>query len=156
MAKAKGSKDLDALKDAFHTGDYVKFELKDVILEYPHLHEPDTRFDAVGKYKVNCIIPDDVASDMEYIGFNVKVNDDGQKYVIVQRKPHLGQPKVTQDGNAVDTRKIGNGSIANVEVSARSVTVAGRTHLPIYIEEIKIDDLVVYEGAGGSTSVKLM
>lgn len=153
---AKGSKkDLDALKAAFHTGDYVKFELKDVILEYPHLEEPDTRFDAVGKYKVNCIIPDDVAKDMEYIGFNVKTSEDGQKYIIIQRKPHLGKPKVTQAGADVDRRSIGNGSTANCDVSARSVTVAGRTHLPIYIEEIKIDDLVVYSGSSGSSTVEL-
>ena len=152
MAKTK-TKDIDELKALFNSGDYVRFPLKSVLLEYPHLAEPDTKFDAVGVFKVNAIIADDVARDMEAVGLNVKENSDGQKYIICKRKAFLGPPKVTKDGDAFDPRTIGNGTVATIDVAVKSTTVAGKTHLPVYIDEVKIEDLVAYEGAGSSVTV---
>lgn len=143
MSKAK---DLDALKQKLQDGQYHNFPLKNVILQYPHLAEPDTKFDAVGAFKVNCIIADDVASDMEHCGFNVKENDDGQKYVVVKRKPNLGAPTVVDtNGDDVDARSIGNGSIADVEVSTKYWDVGSRPSQSLYIQKITITDLVTYE-----------
>jgi len=77
MAKTK-TKDIDELKALFNSGDYVRFPLKSVLLEYPHLAEPDTKSDAVGVFKVNDSIADDVARDMEAVELNVNTNTDGQ------------------------------------------------------------------------------
>jgi len=148
MAKVK---DLDSLKEVFQSGEYVKFPLNNVILEWPHLYEPDCKFDSVGKFHVNCIISKSQAEDMKYIGFNVKKNVEGQDYVEAKRKPALGRPKVTMEGEDFDPRSIGNGTVATVKCSARYMTVTGKKHLPIYMEEVIVEDLVTYDG--GTTDV---
>lgn len=148
------SKDLDAIKEHFGSGEYVKFKIESCILSWArHLATPDTEFDAVGKYKVTCTIGPDIANDMKYIGFNVKEKD-GEVFVVPTRQPALGAPKVVDtDGNPVDPTTIGNGTVATVECTARSVKVAGKTHLPIYIEKVIVEDLVTYEGTGEGESI---
>lgn len=143
-------KDIDALKAKVQSGDYVSFPLKNVILQYPHLATPDTKFDAVGAYKVNAIIPDDIADDMEAVGFNVKENDDGQKYIVCKRKPSLGAPTVVdENGNAVNPENIGNGTIADLELQTKYWTVGKNPTQAVYISKVIITDLVIYEGDAG-------
>ncbi len=144
-------KDLDSVKETFMSGEYVKFPLKNVILEWCHFVEPDTRFDKVGKFKCNAILGKKQAEDMEYIGFNIKTNADGQKYVVVKRSPVLGPPTVEDtDGNSVDGSSVGNGSVATIYGSAKYMTVSGNNYLPVYMDKVVIEDLVIYSGAGDS------
>jgi len=142
------AKDLETIKNTFQSGDYVNFPLNSIMLEWPHLAEPDTHFDSVGKYHVNCILSEAQAKDMEFIGFNVKTNTEGQKYVDAKRKPILGPPRVIQDGEPFDAAAIGNGTVATVKCSTKYMKVTGKYYLPIYLEEVAIEDLVVYEGEG--------
>ena len=143
------SKDLDALKARFQSGSYIPFPLNNVILQHPHLDKPDTKFDpgGDGKFKVNCIISDDVAEDMTYCGFNVKTNDDGTKFVVCSRKPSLGKPEIVDDlGQVVSGGSIGNGSVADLKVTTKYWNQGGQPAQAIYMEKITITDLVKYEG----------
>ena len=145
-------REIEEMKEMFQSGAYVPFTLKGVLLQWAkHLTEPDTEFDPVGKYKVNCIVDEDIAREMKEIGFNVKKNKDDEYFVVPTRKPDLGLPPVENvRGEAVDARKIGNGTIADVEVKAKYYPKLGR--LSIYIEKITIIDLVEYEGSGEKVS----
>lgn len=146
------AKDLDAVKETFRSGEYVAFPLKDCILEWAgHLATPDTKFDAVGKFKCNCVISDDIAAEMIEVGFNVKKNADGQYFVQPTRKPDLGKPVVVDvAGDLVDPQNIGNGTIATVDVKTKFMVVAGKEHLPLYIEKVTVNDLVEYAGKSSS------
>lgn len=144
-------KDIEDIKARFQSGDYIPFPLKNVILEYPHLDTPDDHFDpGGGKYKVNCIVTSDVADDMIECGINVKTRDDGERYIQPSRKPELGKPVcVDTDGNPVDPRTIGNGSVASLDLKTKFWKIAGKAHQTVYIEKIVIEDLVKFEGATG-------
>lgn len=141
------TKKLEAIKEKFMSGEKIRHTLKDVILEHPHLDRPDTRFDEDGPYKVNAIISDSMAKDMKEIGFNVKMKEDGQHYVICKRKQGLGRPPVVNsEGMALEPASIGNGSLADVDVTTYPVTVGGKTHLPLYLDAVTVTDFVEYGG----------
>ena len=145
------SKDYDAIKQKIQTGAYVPFALKNVILRHPHLERPDTEFDPSGdgKFKVCLIVPDDVADDMKACGFNVKSFDDGTRYVQATRKPSLGKPRVVdEDGNVVAGDSVGNGSIADVDLTTKYWNIGKEPSQALYIEKITVTDLVQYEGGG--------
>jgi hypothetical protein len=146
------AKDMDAVKAMFRTGEYVGFPLRDVLLNWAgHLATPDTKFDAVGKYKVNCVLSNDIAEEMMEVGFNVKKDEDGQHYVVPTRKPDLGAPRVVDtDGNDIDPNTVGNGSIATVDVKTKFMVINKKEHQPLYIEKVTITDLVSYDGGGSS------
>lgn len=147
------AKDLDAIKQKIQTGAYVPFPLKNVIIRHPHLDKPDNHFDpgGDGKYKVCLIVPEDVANDMQDCGFNVKSFDDGAKYIQATRKPSLGKPEVVaEDGTVVAGSEIGNGSIADVELTTKYWNIGSRPTQAIYLEKVTITDLVKYEGGGES------
>jgi len=149
------AKDMDAVKALFTTGNYVSFPLNNGILEWAqHLGTPDiTEWDPIGKYKVNCIVSDEVAEEMKYVGFAIKKNKDDQQYVQPKRKVALGKPLVVDtEGNPVDPSKIGNGTIATIECSCKYYKIGGNESLPIYIEKVIIEDLVEYEGGGASAA----
>lgn len=140
-------KDTDALKQKLQDGAYHAFPLKNVILQHPHLDVPDTKFDAVGAFKVNAILSEDVANDMAAVGFNVKTNDDGQKFVVAKRKPDLGAPPVVdEEGEPVNAATIGNGTIADLDVSTKYWNVGSRPSQALYLTKVTITDHVVYDG----------
>ena len=150
MSKAKQATDIDALKARFQTGAYVPFPLKNVILRHPHLEKPDTEFDpgGDGKYKCCLIVPEEVAKDMEAVGFNVKTFDDGSHYVQATRKPSLGKPTVVdEEGNVISGDIIGNDSIADCDVTTKFWNIGSNPSQALYIEKIVITDLVKYEGS---------
>ena len=150
------AKDLDAVKAKLQSGGYIPFPLKNVIIRHPHLDKPDTEFDkgGDGKYKVCLILPEDVAKDMKYCGFNVRKFDDGSEYITATRKPSLGKPEVVdEEGAVVSGTVIGNGSIADCEVTSKYWNIGSKPSQAVYIEKITITDLVKYEG--GSESEEL-
>ena len=143
------AKDLDAIKQKIQSGGYVPFPLKNVIIRHPHLERPDTEFDPSGdgKYKVCLIVAEDVANDMLACGFNVKSFDDGSRYVQATRKPSLGKPEIVdEDGTVVSGSVIGNGSIADADVTTKYWNMGGKPSQAVYIEKLTITDLVKYEG----------
>jgi len=147
------AKDLDAIKQKIQTGSYVPFPLKNVIIRHPHLDKPDTHFDqgGDGKFKVCLIVPEDVASDMAAVGFNVRTFDDGAKYVQATRKPSLGPPEVVDEsGSVVSGSSIGNGSIADCELTTKYWNIGAKPSQAVYIEKLTITDLVKYEGGAES------
>lgn len=140
------AKDLDAMKEMFQSGKYVPFVMRGVLLQWArHLNEPDTEFDKVGKYKVNCIIDAEIAEEMRTVGFNVKKNKDDEEFVVPTRKPEHGKcPIVDSSGDAIDATKIGNGTIADVHVKAKYYPKLDS--LAIYLEKVEVLDLVEYDG----------
>lgn len=154
-AKEKEAKDLDKIKAIFQSGDYVPFPINHCILEWAHnlgvVDTPPWAGAGEGKYKVNAIVSDDVAEEMKYCGFDIKTNKDGQQFANPKRKEALGAPEVVDtDGNPVDTTKIGNGTIATIHCKCRHYNIGGKESLPIYIEKVVIEDLVVYDGGSGA------
>lgn len=144
------TKDLDAIRQKIQGGGYVPFPLRNVILRHPHLERPDTEFDPTGdgKYKVCLILSEDMAKDMKDVGFNVRAFDDGSHYVQATRKPSMGKPEIVdEEGTVVSGSSIGNGSIADMDVTTKYWTVGSKPAQALYIEKITITDLVKYEGA---------
>lgn len=149
MENTTMARDLDALKEQFQSGDYINLPLKNVLLHWAKLDKPDTQFDSVGKYKVNAVLPEQVAEDMKYCGCNIKKMETGDMFIQPTRKPSLGKPIVVdEDGNDVDASTIGNGTLATIEGSLKGCKVAGKTHVPYYISKVIIHDLVIYEPKG--------
>lgn len=144
---------VEKAKEIFMSGEKVRHTLKDVVLEHPHLDRPDTRFDEDGPYKVNAIISDDMAKDMLEIGFNVKKKDSGEHFVVCKRKQGLGRPPVAGPSGAIEPATVGNGSMANLDVTTYKVTVGGKVHLPLYLDAVNITDYVEYTGGGERESL---
>lgn len=141
--------DLDALRDRFQDGQYHKFPLKNVILRHIWLEKPDTEFDkgGDGKYKVCAIVTEEVAADMLVVGFNVRKFDDGEHYVTCTRKPSLGKLEVIDSlGGVIASGSIGNGSVADLDVSTKYWDIGSKPSQAVYLEGITITDHVVYGG----------
>ena len=66
------------------------------------------------------------------------------------RKPELGKvPIVDEDGNDVDPKIIGNGTVATVDASTKYWKVGKSPSQRIYMKKITVHDLVKYEGGAG-------
>lgn len=155
MAKSKAI-DVDQMKAVLQSGAYIPLPLKNVILQYPHLDRPDTEFDpgGIGKFKCNAVVSDDVATDMEACGFKVYESKDGEKFVKMTRQPKFGKvPIEDEDGNEIDPKIIGNGTVATIEASTKYWKVGKEPSQSIYMNKIIVHDLVKYEGTGGGKAV---
>ena len=148
------SKKIEALKEKFMSGEKIRHTLRDCTLEHPHLDRPDTRFEEDGPYKMNALLSEGMAKDMKEIGFNVKKNKDGVSYIVCKRKQGLGRPPVnSSDDTPIDPKIVGNGSLCDVHVTTYKVKVGGKVHLPCYLDEVTITELIEYTGGGERESL---
>ena len=136
-------------------GQYQPFEIKNVKCRWAHVQKPDDRF-GEPVYKIDLILSEDQADEMRDIGFNVRTKE-GEHFITAKMKaktPNGDERKpptlVYDDGTEVE-EYIGNGSTVTVSCSAKYVTVAGKTFLPLYFNKVTVHDLVVFQPKGQGT-----
>jgi len=132
------------------------FKLEGLKCMYPRLFEPDTKFESV--WKVDLILPDELAQSMAAVGFNVRQKDygDGEVNVITaKRKTHKrsGDPMYPPNVYGPDAKRwakedaIGNGSVLNVQVAAMYREVGGKLRLPLYLNAVQVVEHVPYHAS---------
>jgi len=141
----------------------VKFVIKDTALVYPKLFEDHMDdYEGTLSYKVTCTISKELGEKMAESGFNVKVSEDDEYFVDAKRKYKLKDgtimppPEIVfKDGTRFDKAvhgMIGNGTIADVHVTAQYIKVGKVTHLPARIFKVVIKNLVPYESDAGESA----
>ena len=144
--------------DKKYTEGYVRMILPNVTLYWAKVLTPDTEF-GKNEWCVDIAIPDEVlASALKKEGFNIQDKEYKSAGTVknvlkakrqVMRKDGTKQepPKVWHpDAVTPFTKDLGNGTVANVKLSARAWQVKGKWHLSAYIEEIQVVDHKEYAG----------
>jgi hypothetical protein len=127
------------------------FALINVKVKWAALNKPDTRFEPC--WKVDAVLSPDQAEKMKAVGFRIRQDADGDWVLRCKKKCRTksGQPMeaprvVGRDGVTPFTENIGNGSVMNINVFAKYIEVAGKTHLPAYLNEAQVVEHVPYTG----------
>jgi hypothetical protein len=128
--------------------------LSNVKVKWAALQEPDTKFEPC--WKIDIIITEEQANNLKAVGFKCRQDSDGDWILRAKKKVRTKSGKaqraplvVGRDGRTPITDNVGNGSLCNVNVYAKYVEVAGVTHLPCYLNEVQVIDLVPYSGSTG-------
>lgn len=136
------------MEERFIAGDV--FVLKGKV-KWAAVHEPDTRFEPC--WKVDLILSEEVKDELKEAGFNVRQDKDGDWVLTVKSKVTTKAGKknhpptvVSRDPKIPFTDAIGNGSECNVKIYAKYIDVAGKRHLPAYLNKIQVLDHVAYLG----------
>lgn len=127
------------------------FILKEVKCKWAKVHEPDDRYEE--KWTITAVLDNKLAEDLEDVGFNIKIDGDGDKVLEVKTKVNKKNgtknkaPQVVgSDGRTPFTDNIGNGSTVNIKVYAKYMTVSGKEFLPAYLNAVQVIDHVEYTG----------
>lgn len=122
--------------------------IKNVPVRWAHLINPDTMYQP--QWSVEMLLNAADAKQMKALGFNVKDSEDGPflkaKSVVttrggkVNRKPVLVGP----DPAVPFEEEVGNGSVCNVLVYAKYVTVSGKKYLACYLNGVQVIEHVAY------------
>lgn len=138
-----------AIKKEYREG-YVKFRLNNLEVQWAHLLRPDTAFGG-SKWCVEIILTDEYIEKYGKEGFTFKEKD-GK--TILKAKKNTQTAKcgeqspplvVGPDGRTPWTEDIGNGSVCNLNLSARAWKVGGKETISTYIESVQVVKHVAYE-----------
>jgi len=155
----KTPEEIQQIKDAFSTEKYFYFTVDKTACKWAHIQKPDDKF-GEPIYKIDLMLSKEQAEDMKAIGFNVRTNKDGEVFITAKMKAkypdgsYRDKPVVEIEDGTPWTEPVGNGSVVTVHCSSKFVTVAGKTHLPLYFNRVTIHSLVTYTtsvpgGTGG-------
>ena len=142
--------------DDKYAKNYVKFKLTNVKVFWAKVHEPDTKYEH--KWCVDIHLEDALAEELKKLGFDIKdkTNKDGtvtKNLFKVSKKCRTAKgvenkpPQVVgQDGKTPFTEQIGNGSIVNLNLSAKAWPIKGTWILSAYLDGVQVVDPVEYGG----------
>jgi len=133
--------------EAFEAG--KTFIIPQVKVKWAKLAEVDRKYEPM--WSVDIILTPKQAEEFAEVGFNVKVDKDGDSYLKAKRKEvtRAGKkqdpPRVTvADGSAFSGTGVGNGSTLNVEVYAKYGEVRGNEYLSCYLNGVEVVDLIAF------------
>ena len=141
---------------------YVKLSLTNVEVYWAHVQKADREF-GNNKWHLQMRLDDKLAEELKAEGFNVKDKTDKQgnvaKNTLIAKKEVMkknGQPNKQPyikgpDGKTDFTDNIGNGSILNLNLSAKAWKIRGKWSLSCYLDGIQVVNHVPY--AGGFSDV---
>ena len=137
--------------ERFIKGDTIIF--RNVPVKWAKLVEPDRPSWGGSFWKIDMLLSKKQAADFKKIGFNVKVNGDGEDYLTCTRKEVTTAGKtqkppkvIDRDGMETD-ENIGNGSVCNLKVWCKYwSSPSGTEGLKPYLDAVQIVDLVEYAG----------
>jgi len=150
--------------DKKFTDGYVNMQFDDVKLRWGQLqpHQYD-QYSPAGappgekKWVTDLLINDKLGKALKKEGFNVKQDADGY-YLNVSKKceksdgtPNRPVTIVGRDGKVPITEELGNGTEANVKVSARKWGTVQT--ITVYIDAVQVLKLVEYNGTSGFSDV---
>jgi len=142
--------------DQKYADGYVKFKLTNIKVFWAKVHEPDTKFEH--KWSVDCHLEDGLAGELKKLGFavNDKTLKDGTviknlfkvtKKVRTAKGVENKPPQVVgADGRTPHTEQIGNGSICNLNLSAKAWPIKGTWILSAYLDGVQVVDGVEFGG----------
>ena len=156
MAVAKKAAPAVEIEQKYKDG-YVRFKLSNVKVFWAHINKPDTAFGG-NKWTVEMRLEDEIATALKSIGFNVNDKKDKEgndiknvfkaKKEVATRAGKEQTPPVCvgADGKTPFTDDIGNGSICNLNLSAKAWQIRGEWTLACYIEGIQVVQHEAYSG----------
>jgi len=139
--------------------DYVDFPLMNAPVKWAKVqpHQGDSYKGAPEKFGICVYLPKKLAAEMKKAGFLIKEDDDG--FFVNPKRAKFEKDGTTlkapifivgRDGRTLITDEIGNGSVCNINISAKNWDTG---FISTYIKGIQVLDLVEYKGAGGFTDV---
>lgn len=125
------------------------FTIPAVKVQWLHLAEVDTAFNK-RQWSLNVILSPKQAEEFKEVGFNVKVNKDGDSYIQPYKKETTSAglqkpPRVKMKDEGTSVGDIGNGSVLNVEVYAKYMTINNTEMLVCYLNGVEVVELVEYK-----------
>ena len=134
--------------------DGCSFTLKDVKVKWVNLAKPDA-YEGREFWKITAILEQGLAFSMKEAGLLVKkeaaTEDDPECYHITPKcyvKTKIGEndrPPVTdENGDDLNPKIVGSGSTCDISVYAKYKKVGGKMNCPIYLNGVKVIDLVEY------------
>jgi len=148
--------------DKKYTEQYVPIRVDNVEVRWAHLIDADEAFGG-NAWKVDVVLPNDLAAEMEAAGFNVKEQKDKEGKVIAKNIVTAKKEVVTKsganrpptlfgpDGKPGWNKPIGNGSICNIKMTARKWPVSST--ITLYVEQVQVVKHVEYVAGGGFEDV---
>lgn len=131
----------------------TSFWIKNVTLFYAQVfeHNPDD-YEGKIRWKITAVLEPELADKMLNAGFDVRQDDEGNRLLVCYRNKDLKNKKVNDppvvkgpDGKIMDgSVLIGNGSVGDLLVWAKYVTVKKETFLPPYLNEVRVTELIPY------------
>jgi len=140
----------------------MSFTLESLEVIWCKLVTPD-EFEGKKRWKLTAILPDALADSMEKAGMNVKVTKedvprrciDSYRNCVTRKGKTLSMIKVMDESGAeIDGAIVGNGSVCDLNVSARYCTVGGKEHCPLRLDSVIVKKLVPYNVKGGESPFK--
>ena len=137
----------------------MSYTLKDQKVQWCNLVTPD-EFEGKKFWKLTIVLNSALAESMAEAGMPVKfTKDDTPLSILVVKRncktkkgKELAMPKVfDENGEEIDGSMVGDGSICDVNVTSRYVTVGGKEHCPTYLDSVTVKKLVVKNLGGGES-----
>ena len=132
-------------------------KLKSVEARWVHLATPNEKFGTPGKYEITIVLNAEQAQELKADGANVKENDG--VYTLTLRNNSVwaksGDPmdppqvvdQALQPVPAEKVKKIGNGSIVNINVVASPYEFAGKKGTSFRTKAVQLVEFKEYEGS---------
>lgn len=135
---------------------------------FPHLNEPDTKFDAEGKYKVDLVItaeeaqaisadieaarPDEFAASEPGNRCVRQVEDKEGNPIWILRASTKHAPRIVDAAKKLTDVRIGGGSRLRLACNVVPVTVRGTTYISAYLNAVQVVELS--EGASSFDEIE--
>ena len=131
----------------------AQIKLRKVEARWVSLATPNTKFGDPGKYEITVVLPAEQAQDLLSKGANVK-NNDGEYTLAIRNPSAYPSGDVAAPPPVVDmamaplpieqVKKIGNGTIVNVNVTAKPYDVGGNKGTSFRIQAVQVVELKEY------------